>query len=121
MVLFVNDLPVQEEIAHTEEIRSRGLSHHESLPGSSGMLFIFREPALHAMWMRNTGIPLSVAFLDEHGFIINIEEMEPYTYVIHNADKPAKYALELNRGWFAAHGVKSGMHVKGLDLTPPAR
>ncbi len=69
----------------------------------------------------NTYVPLSVAFLDEQGVIINIAEMEPHTRTTHAAARPAKYALEVNRGWFAKRSIKPGMRVEGLERAPPAR
>jgi uncharacterized membrane protein (UPF0127 family) len=81
------------------------------------MLFIFDEPAYHGMWMKNTLIPLSVAFLDADGRILNILDMEPQTLDAHTAAGPAIYAIETNKGWFAGHRVKAGDKVSGL---PPA-
>jgi uncharacterized membrane protein (UPF0127 family) len=120
VTLSINEVPIQVEIAHSEETRSRGLSHREVLANDSGMLFIFREPALHALWMLNTRIPLSVAFVDKQGSIINIATMGPHTLTRHLPDRPAKYALEVNRGWFAAHGITPGMQVAGIEHAPPA-
>jgi uncharacterized membrane protein (UPF0127 family) len=73
------------------------------------------------MWMMNTYIPLSVAFLDERGVIINIEDMKPHTQDTHPAAKPAQYALEMNQGWFSKRGIKPGARIEGLDRAPPAR
>jgi hypothetical protein len=95
--------------------------HRRILPESRGMLFVFREPAQHAMWMMNTYVPLSVAFLDERGRIINIADMQPHTRDTHAAAKPAKFALEVNRGWFAKRSIKPGARIEGLERAPPAR
>ena len=65
------------------------------------------------MWMMNTYVPLSVAFLDANGVIINIEDMEPHTQDTHPAARPAKYALEMNQGWFRKRGIKPGAKVGG--------
>jgi hypothetical protein len=121
ITLTVNDQRLMVEVAHTEASRMQGLMHRRMLPESRGMLFVFREPALHGMWMMNTYVPLSVAFLDERGVIINIADMEPHTRTTHSAARPAKYALEVNRGWFAKRGVKSGMRVEGIEQAPPPR
>ena len=121
IALSVNGERLIVEVAHTEPVRAQGLMYRRMLPESRGMLFVFREPALHAMWMMNTYVPLSVAFLDEDGVIVNIAEMEPHTRTTHAAIRPAKYALEVNRGWFAKRGVKPGMRVEGLERAPPAR
>ena len=109
------------EVAGTEATRVQGLMHRRILPENRGMLFVFREAAHHAMWMMNTHIPLSVAFLDERGLIINIADMQPQTRDTHAATKPAKYALEVNQGWFAKRGIKPGVRIEGLERAPPAR
>jgi uncharacterized membrane protein (UPF0127 family) len=109
------------EVADTEATRMQGLMHRRILPENRGMLFVFREVTHHAMWMMNTYIPLSVAFLDERGVIINIADMRPQTSDTHAAAKPAKYALEVNQGWFAKRGIKPGARIEGLERAPPAR
>lgn len=109
------------EVASTDPERSQGLMYRRMLPENRGMLFVFPEPALHSMWMVNTYVPLSVAFLDATGVIINIEDMTPHTRTPHAALRPAKYALEANRGWFKKHGIQAGAKVEGLDHAPPAR
>lgn len=119
--LTINQQHLTVEVANTEALRMRGLMFRRILPASRGMLFVFPEVARHGMWMMNTYVPLSVAFLDERGVIINIEDMEPHTRATHSAARPAKYALEVNRGWFAKRGIKSGVRVEGIDQAPPAR
>jgi uncharacterized membrane protein (UPF0127 family) len=116
--LSVDDHAIQAEVADTPPTRMRGLAHRSALAADGGMLFVFTEPALYAMWMRDTHIPLSVAFLDEKGVIINIAEMQADTLAKHFAARPAKYALEVNRGWFRAHGVLPGMSVIGIENLP---
>ena len=119
--LTINGHKLVAEVASTDATRTEGLMHRRILPESRGMLFVFRETAVHAMWMMNTYVPLSVAFIDGDGVIINIEDMEPHTRDTHPAAKPAKYALEVNRGWFRKHGIKAGARVEGIDRAPPAR
>jgi uncharacterized membrane protein (UPF0127 family) len=114
IALSVLDQRLTVEVADTEADRRQGLMHRRVLPMDQGMLFVFRESSLHAMWMMNTDIPLSVAFLDERGVIINIEDMEPRTLATHSAERPAKYALEVNRGWYEERGVKPGMRIEGI-------
>jgi len=83
------------------------------------MLFRFDETATQCMWMKNTLIPLSVAFIDEAGAIINIADMQPHSEQSHCAARPARYALEMNQGWFAQRGIKPGAKLGGLEkLTP---
>lgn len=86
-----------------------------------GMLFSFPQAASHCMWMKNTLLPLSVAFLDEHGSIINIEEMQPQTENNHCAARPARYALEMNAGWFKRHGLGAGATINGVNKAPRGR
>jgi uncharacterized membrane protein (UPF0127 family) len=121
IALTVNGHKLTAEVAHTDPARMQGLMHRRILPEERGMLFVFPDTARHAMWMMNTYIPLSVAFLDERGAIINIEDMKPQTQDTHPAAKPAKYALEVNLGWFKRHGIKPGAKVEGVELAPPAR
>ena len=121
MSLTVAGHKLTVEVADTEATRMQGLMHRRILPEYRGMLFVFREVTHHAMWMMNTHIPLSVAFLDERGLIINIADMQPQTRDTHAAAKPAKYALEVNQGWFAKRGIKPGARIEGLERAPPAR
>lgn len=109
------------EVASDDAQRSTGLMHRRMLPENRGMLFVFREIALHAMWMKNTYVPLSVAFLDPDGVIINIADMEPHAETPHGATRPAKYALEMNQGWFKKRGIKPGAKVEGLEKAGPGR
>jgi len=106
------------EVAYTEAERMQGLMYRRILPEDRGMLFVFRQVATHAMWMMNTYIPLSVAFLDEDGVIINIEDMTPHTRDAHAAARPARYALEANRGWFKKRDLGPGAKVEGLSQVP---
>ena len=121
VALSVNGHKLTAEVASTEATRTEGLMHRRILPADRGMLFVFPEVSRHAMWMMNTYIPLSVAFLDEGGTIINIEDMKPHTRDSHPSAKPAKYALEMNLGWFAKRGIKPGAKIEGLEQAPPAR
>jgi uncharacterized protein len=102
------------EIAATAEQRQRGLMFREKMGRDEGMLFIYDEPAYQAMWMKNTLIPLSVAFLDPQGTILNILDMEPHSLDTRMSAGPALYAIETNKGWFAQKGIKAGDRVTGL-------
>jgi uncharacterized membrane protein (UPF0127 family)/multidrug resistance efflux pump len=105
---------LEAEVANTYASRTRGLMHRKSLPADHGMLFIFPELARHCMWMRNTLTPLSVAFIDDEGGILNVANMAPQSQDLHCAIGPARYALEMRRGWFAARGLGAGVKVSGL-------
>jgi uncharacterized protein len=106
--------PLKVEIAADEAALQQGLMFRKKLGPEEGMLFLFGERAYHSMWMKNTLIPLSVAFLDADGNILNILDMEPQTLDTHTSAGPALYAIETNKGWFAAKKVKAGDKVTGL-------
>lgn len=109
---------IQAEVAARDPDRMQGLMHRRSMPANHGMLFVFAQAARHCMWMRNTFLPLSVAFLDEEGRILNIEDMQPQTEDNHCAAKAARYALEMNLGWFAGKGIKPGTRIGGIEQSP---
>jgi uncharacterized membrane protein (UPF0127 family) len=105
---------IRAELAADFNTRARGLMFRASMPQNAGMLFIFDEAGAQCMWMKNTLIPLSVAFIDDAGAIINIADLQPQTEDSHCASRPARYALEMNRGWFAARGIKPGIRIGGI-------
>jgi len=109
---------IEAEVAATDQNRQLGLMNRKAMPTQHGMLFVFNHDNTHCMWMRNTWLPLSVAFIDASGTIINIEDMQPQTEDNHCARRPARYALEMNLGWFAQRGIKAGMKLGGLDKAP---
>ena len=119
--LVINKHALTAEVASNDADRMQGLMHRRMLPESRGMLFVFQNVAYHGMWMMNTYIPLSVAFIDDAGIIINIEDMQPHTRDSHSAKKPVRYALEMNLGWFHKRGIKPGMKIEGLEKAPPPR
>ncbi len=108
------------EVAHTQASRMQGLMYRQAMGENRGMLFVFPETGYHSMWMVNTNIPLSVAFVDEKGVILNIADMVPHTRTAHGAAGMAKYAIEANLGWFWEKGIKAGNYVDGLRKAPVA-
>jgi uncharacterized protein len=112
---------IKAEFADTFTTRARGLMYREKLAPNAGMLFRFDETAVQCMWMKNTLIPLSVAFLDDAGAIINIVDMQPHNEQSHCATRPSRYALEMNRGWFAERGIKPGAKLRGIEKLAPSR
>lgn len=92
--------------------------HRTVMPENHGMLFVFEQPAQYCFWMRNTLIPLTVAFLDEDGKVADLADMQPRDERSHCPSRPVRHALEMNQGWFEAHGVKVGDVVKGLETVP---
>jgi uncharacterized membrane protein (UPF0127 family) len=105
---------IQAELAQTPEQRSTGLMFRKTMGTNDGMLFAFEEPGQQCFWMKNTLIPLSVAFLDGEGRILNVLDMEPQTLDTHTSAGPALYAIETNKGWFEENNVKPGEKVTGL-------
>ena len=112
---------ISAEVAASYDSRARGLMGRETMPANAGMVFVYEQKATHCMWMRNTLIPLSVAFLDDDGAIINIAQMTPQSDDSHCATRPARYALEMNAGWFSDKGFGAGDRIKGLERLPAAR
>lgn len=94
--------------------------YRSKLAENNGMLFVFPATTIYSMWMVNTAIPLSVAFLDEKGVILNIADMVPYSVTPHSSTQPAKYALEMNLGWFSKRGIREGARAHGLEQAPDA-
>lgn len=109
----VKGIPLIVEIADKPAERSLGLMYRKSLPENRGMLFIYKRPATMNFWMKNTYIPLSIAYIDTKGYIIAIFKMEPLNEEkIYTSPAPAVWALEVNQGWFERHGVNVGDSVK---------
>lgn len=119
--LFAGMHRIEAEVAASPETRQIGMMQRTVMPPQRGMLFVFPEVAKHCMWMRNTLLPLSVAFLDESGKIINVEDMQPKTENNHCATRPARYALEMNLGWFRSRGLGAGFALTGMDKAPAGR
>lgn len=109
---------LEVEVAATQGQRAQGLMNRVSMPESHGMLFVYPSPAYFCMWMKNTKIPLSVAFIDAQGRVINIADMAPQTETNHCTAQNATYALEVNQGWFVRHGVSTGTQILGLEKAP---
>lgn len=111
---------ITAEVAANDAQRQQGMMYRTSMGTNSGMIFVFDDVNSQCMWMKNTLIPLSVAFIDANGKIVNIEDMQPETLDSHCSKRPVKYALEMNLGWFAKRNIKPGTIVDGL-VTPAAR
>ena len=109
---------IRAEVARTDLQRQIGLMHRSAMPAGEGMLFIFEQPGVQCFWMRNTLIPLSAAFLDDEGRIVNIEDMKPQTEDSHCSKKPVRFVLEMNQGWFAKKGLSAGSRIGGEPFRP---
>ena len=119
--LFAGMHRIEAEVAATPESRQTGMMLRTIMAPQRGMLFVFSEAGNQCMWMRNTLLPLSVAFLDEKGRIINVEDMQPRTDANHCSAKPARYALEMNLGWFRSRGLGAGFSITGIEKAPAGR
>ena len=101
------------QVAATPEQRQIGLMFRKDMPQHEGMIFVFEQATKQCFWMKNTLIPLSAAFVDDDGTIVNIEDMKPQTLDGHCSAKPVRYVLEMNKGWFAKKGIKPGSKLQG--------
>jgi uncharacterized membrane protein (UPF0127 family) len=109
----VGSVKLVVEVADDPLERSLGLMYRESLPEERGMLFVYPDEQPRAFWMKNTLIPLSIAFADAKGSIIAIMDMAPDDGRTHyRSPGPAMYALEVNQGWFQRNGVKVGSEIR---------
>jgi uncharacterized membrane protein (UPF0127 family) len=111
-------LSLKIELADTPAARQTGLMHRKSMPTNDGMLFVFERAEMSCFWMRNTLIPLSIAFLADDGSIVNIADMKPLDETSHCPAKPVRLALEMNQGWFERHGLKAGDKLTGEVFKP---
>lgn len=112
--LYLGMHRLKAELAIDPRDRATGLMWRKSMPDNAGMLFVFQGHAIHCFWMRNTFIPLSIAFLRDDGSIVNIEDMQPLNDTSHCPTEPVRFALEVNQGWFAKRNIAPSMKVRGL-------
>ncbi len=108
---------IDAQVAATPEQRMTGLMFRRDMPQHEGMLFVFDHEAQQCFWMKDTILPLAIAFVATDGTIVNIDEMKPQTLDSHCSHKPVRYVLEMNKGWFAKKGIKAGAKLQG----PPFR
>ena len=104
---------IDAQIARTPEQRMTGLMHRKEMPQHEGMLFVFEQPSQQCFWMKNTLLPLSIAFVSDDGTIVNVDEMQAQTLESHCSHKAVRYVLEMNKGWFSKRGIKPGMKLAG--------
>jgi uncharacterized membrane protein (UPF0127 family) len=118
IALKIGGKTVRAELADTPKARSHGLMQRKKLCANCGMLFVFPRPDIQSFWMKNTPLPLSIAFIAPSGIIVNIEDMQPETTNTHESSDEALYALEMEQGWFERSGVKPKDVVRGLRRVP---
>jgi len=118
ITIRVGDTYLVVEVARTPEARQLGLMHRQRLPEDMGMLFVFDTVGIYTFWMKDTYIPLSIAFITADGRIIDIQDMEPLSLDLHFPSQPIRFALEVNRSWFTRHDVKIGdtVYISGISL-----
>jgi uncharacterized membrane protein (UPF0127 family) len=104
---------VHAQLAVSPEQRQVGLMYRREMPTNEGMLFVFEDTSRQCFWMRNTPLPLTIAFLADDGTIVNLADMKPLSEDSHCSSKPVRYALEMNAGWFAKRGIGPGFKLGG--------
>jgi uncharacterized membrane protein (UPF0127 family) len=104
---------IDTQVAATPEQRATGLMFRPQMPSGEGMLFVFEAPSEQCFWMKNTLLPLTAAFVADDGTIVNLADMKPQTTNSHCSEKPVRYVLEMNQGWFAQKGIKAGFKLRG--------
>jgi uncharacterized membrane protein (UPF0127 family) len=114
LFLILKEKKIKVEVVRSEGEKAKGLMFRESLEKEEGMLFVYEQEEILSFWMKNTRIPLSIAFIDKSGKILDIQDMEPFSLKSHISARPAQYALEMNQGWFKKNGIKVGDVVKLL-------
>lgn len=112
---------IRAEVAATESTRQTGMMWRTTMGKNDGMLFVFTQPGYYAMWMRNTLIDLSVAYMDDKGKIVSIHEMKAHDETTHQSAGPVIYALEMNARWFERNNIKVGDVITGLEKAPKAK
>ncbi len=104
---------IDAQVANAPQERQIGLMHRKAMPQQEGMLFIFDEPGVQCFWMKNTLLPLTAAFVADDGTVVNLADMQPQTMDSHCSDKPVRFVLEMNQGWFRSRAIKAGFRLKG--------
>jgi uncharacterized protein len=113
--LTIGTHSITAEIADNEENRAQGLMFRRTLGANAGMLFIFDQTGRYCFWMKNTLIPLAIAFIDAEGIITDIDEMTPETHTPYCPTRAGRYALEMNLRWFSSRAITPGMKINGLS------
>ncbi len=110
---------IDTQLALDPEQRQIGLMNRPTMPAHEGMLFVCDDAGVQCFWMKNTLLPLTAAFVDDDGTIVNLEDMKPQTLASHCSKKPVRYVLEMNQGWFAKRGIKAGFKLSGVPFKQP--
>jgi len=109
---------IHAQVAATHEQRAIGLMFRRDMPANEGMLFVFEQPQVQCFWMKNTLLPLTAAFLDDDGTIVNLADMQPLSERSHCSARPVRFVLEMHQGWFAKRGLRAGSRLSGPPFQP---
>ncbi|MCW5640148.1 MAG: DUF192 domain-containing protein [Rubrivivax sp.] len=104
---------IRAEVARTPQQTSTGMMFRREMGANEGMLFVFNDLEPRCFWMKNTLLPLSIAFIDDDGRITDLADMQPLSEQNHCSSRAVRFALEMNQGWFAKRGIKPGFKLKG--------
>lgn len=104
---------IHAQLAQLPQQREVGLMYRKEMPQTEGMLFVFETPGVQCFWMKNTILPLTAAFVADDGTVVNLADMKPQTTDSHCSDKPVRFVLEMNQGWFKSHSIKAGFKLAG--------
>jgi len=110
---------IHVQLATTPQTRQTGLMFRKDMPQHEGMLFEFEQASVQCFWMKNTFLPLTAAFVDDSGTIVNLADMQPHDESSHCSAKPVRFVLEMHQGWFAKRGIKPGFRLSGPTFTAP--
>ena len=109
---------IDAQVAASNEQRMTGLMHRREMPQHEGMLFVFESPSEQCFWMKDTLLPLAIAFVADDGTIVSTSDMQPRSLESHCSEKPVRFALEMNHGWFDKRGLKAGSRLSGPAFRP---
>jgi len=113
VLLTTGEHRIQVYVARSDEERALGLMHRQELPDDEGMLFMCDDSAVQRFWMKDTPLPLSIAFLEDDGTILKIADLEPHDLESESSGHPVRFVLEVNQGWFRERGIAAGTRFAG--------
>ena len=119
IILSAGMYQIDAQVAMNPEQRQIGLMFRKDMRQHEGMIFVFEQPTKQCFWMKNTLLPLTAAFISDDGTIVNLEDMKPQTLDAHCSDKPVRYVLEMNKGWFSKKGIKAGSKLQSALFQTP--
>jgi uncharacterized membrane protein (UPF0127 family) len=107
---------IRAELAITPQQQQTGMMFRKEMGPNEGMLFVNEVAGVRCFWMRNTLIPLTIAFIEDDGTIVNLADMKPLSEESHCSARPVRFALEMSQGWFAKRGIKAGFRLRGAPF-----